>query len=136
MEKTASLRPVLLDRDAHPAPTCPDSRRARAGEPARLRVLRSHFCMGSFCLEARDGPPPGVGTADLGDTEQGGASRQSLERQRWGVCLEVAGHPPKQSSSGETFIGRPADMPPLLIFSLACSLPGLGGPWPVQDLGP
>ena len=107
----------------------------KAGEPARLCALRSHFCRCSFCLEARDGPPPGVGTADLGDTERGGA-RQSLERQRSGVCLEVVGHPPKQSSSGETFTGQPADMPPLLIFSLACSLPGLGGPWPVQDLGP
>ena len=96
MEKTASLRPVLLDRDAHPAPTCPDSRRARAGEPARLRVLRSHFCMGSFCLEARDGPPPGVGTADLGDTEQGGGVKAESGKAEVG-CVPGSGGAPTQA---------------------------------------
>lgn len=56
----------------------------KAGEPARLCALRSHFCRCSFCLEARDGPPPGVGTADLGDTERGGQGRVWKGRGR--VC--------------------------------------------------
>ena len=79
-----------------------------------------------------------VGPEDLGDTEQGGIKAGSAERVEFGkaevgVCLEAAGHPPKQSSSCGTFRGRPADVSPLLICNLTCSLPGLGGPWPVTS---
>lgn len=127
MEKTASLRPVLLDKDAHPAPTCLDSRSAQS-----LCALRSHFCRCSFCLEARDGPPLGVGTAVLGDTEQGGVKAE-FGKAEVGCVPGSGGAPTQAKLRCGTFIGRSADLPPFLISSLACSLPGLGGPWPVPS---
>lgn len=132
IEKTASLRLVLLDRDAHPAPTCPDSRSAQS-----LCALLSHFCRCSFCLEARDGPSPGGGHSSFGGHRTGGRQGR-VWKGRGGMCAwKWWGTHPSKTPVWDIHraVSRPASL-----SHLQPSMQSLRSWWPLasslQDLGP